>query len=135
MVFKRQSGRDGNRRGVILLVVLALLTLFAIVGISFVLYADAEASGARISKDAENVFQPDIDPELAVSMILGQLIYDVPDDPTGVYSALRGHSLARSIYGWCPKDLNGNPHVNDKPFIGTGKLHYSSPLAGASSYA
>jgi len=40
-----RSGVVGPRRGVILIVVLALLTLFTLVGISFVLYADTACRG------------------------------------------------------------------------------------------
>ena len=111
------------RRGVILLVVVALLTLFAIVGLSFVLYAEAEARLAQTAREVENPSQPDGDPELLMSFFLGQLLYDVPD-PTpgnewGPYSALRGHSLARLMYGG-----NDDPNQpNDRAFTGVGRLH------------
>ncbi len=123
-----------RRRGVILLVVLALLTLFAILGITFVYYASAEADNARIDREGQTQINPDVDSELALSMFLGQLIYDLPDDATGVYSALRGNSLARSTYGLnmaaAGDNTNSNPTnaSDDKPYIGVGRLHYPSPL-------
>jgi hypothetical protein len=104
------------RRGVILVVVLALLALFALVGVSFVYYADAEAKAARIYREAEVQGRPDLAPELLLAFFLGQLIYDL-DDQTGVYSALRGHSLARLLYGYNDQDLNATP------WNGTGRLH------------
>ncbi len=109
-------GEPGRRRGVILLVVLALLTLFALIGITFVLYADAEATAARIAREAESRRDPDVEPELLLAYFLGQLLYDV-DDSSGVYSALRGHSLARLLYG------NDDEATNDAAFNGTGRLH------------
>ena len=42
-----------SRRGVVLMVVLILLTLFAIVGLSFVLYASSAAKSAQLAKEAE----------------------------------------------------------------------------------
>jgi len=42
-----------RRRGMILLVVLTLLTLFAVVGLSFALYAESEATGSRIHREAQ----------------------------------------------------------------------------------
>src|SRR4051794_5752267 len=105
------------RRGIILLVVLAMLTLFAVVAISFVLYADAQATSARIAREAESLDLPDVDPELLLSQFLGQLIYDVADDETGVYSGLRGHSLGRSMYGY------NSDAMNDRAFNGLGRLH------------
>src|SRR5262245_35040962 len=123
-------GPDGTRRrGVILIVVLALLTLFAIMGLTFVLYSDSEATSSRIFKEAGPQVRERDQLKAAVDSVwklfLGQLIYDVSDTdnsatggpPIGVHSAIRGHSLARSLYGWSPGQLN------DKPYSGTGRLH------------
>src|SRR6266849_1180905 len=87
------------RRGVILVVVLALLTLFSIVGLSFVLYASSAAISSRSFREAESEARPDVDPELLFSYFAGQLVYDMPDDEKGIYSCLRGNSLARNMYG------------------------------------
>jgi hypothetical protein len=98
-----------RRRGVVLLVVISLLMLFAIVGIAFVIYAEAQASTARIWKESGSLRRPDIDPEELLAYFLSQLIYDT-DNPL---SALRGHSLARNIYG---------QKGNFVPFNGSGRL-------------
>ncbi|MCI0457229.1 MAG: hypothetical protein L0Z62_09650, partial [Gemmataceae bacterium] len=114
------------RRGVILLVVVALLTLFAVVGVSFVLYANAQATSSRFFREAQGHSRPDLDPELLLAYFLGQFLYDAPDDHRGVSSALRGHSLSRNLYGlnYTPGE---NPAViaakNAVPFNGTGRLH------------
>jgi hypothetical protein len=110
--------RNDERRGVILMVVLALLTLFAMVGITFVLYAQAEATSARIAREGETEQRADMPPEECLAMFLNQLLYDV-HDTTGYNSGLRGHSLARSMYGY-----NSTPGVaNIIPFNGVGRLH------------
>jgi hypothetical protein len=114
----------GTRRGVILLVVLALLTLFAVIGICFVLYAQTAARASRLYREAELPGRPDVAPEKLLAYFLGQLIYDLPDDTTGVYSGLRGHSLARSMYG------GNDTALNVVPFNGTGRLHFDSALNG-----
>src|SRR5262245_59690572 len=88
------------RRGIILLVVLSLLTLFAIVGLTFAIYAESAAESAKATRQVEYLFRPDIEPELALTQALSQIIYDVPDNETGFYSALRGHGLARLMYGF-----------------------------------
>src|SRR5262245_8524576 len=90
-----------QRRGVILLVVVTLLTLFALVGLTFVLYAEAEATSSRIYREAQDLSGFNAEPiDFVMSFALGELIYDVSDDTTGVNSSIRGHSLARSMYGW-----------------------------------
>src|SRR5262245_13323530 len=120
------------RRGLILLVVLFLLTLFAIAGISFVLYADAEAAASRGARDAANFPQPGMEPELAFSFFLNQLPYDCLDDESGIYSSLRGHSLARNMYGFnTVRRADGTFEPNVVPFNGTGRLHYNVPVPGA----
>src|SRR5262249_12622704 len=119
--------RANGRAGVVLLVVITLLTLFAVLGLSFVLYANATAEGSRLSREAESVSRPDVDPELLFSFFLGQLLYDVPDDATGVFSALRGHSLARSMFGLKYRlDELGTPAGiaahHQVPYSGPGRL-------------
>ena len=49
----RHIPAPNDRRGVILLVVITLLTLFAAVGLTFVLYADAEATSSRIYRERQ----------------------------------------------------------------------------------
>ena len=120
MLYTQSLAAPQPRRGVILLVVLALLTLFALVGLSFVYYANAEAEASRHYREALTLNRPDMNPEVLLQYFLEQLVYDVPDNEAGVYSALRGYSLARSMYGY---DDAGR---NDVPFHGTGRLHYPS---------
>src|SRR6516225_5074356 len=108
-----------ERRGIVLLVVMALLTLFAAVGLSFVFYAEAESTAASFGADAPRKNVPDIDPELLLAYYLSQLLYDL-DDTNGVYSAMRGHSLARTMYGLQAGVANVNP------YNGPGRLHTGS---------
>src|SRR5262249_31446099 len=116
---------DGRRRGVILLVVLSLLTLFAVVGLTFVLYAESQATSARVYREAQNKYDdfPDESPDILLAFANAQIIYDVQDNlrsDGGILSALRGHSLARLLYGLNEQTLN------DKPFNGVGRLRYPS---------
>ena len=101
MLIKTQTGQPNERKGVILLVVISLLTLFAIVGLSFVLYANAEANASKIYREAANQNQIDMEPELLFNMFLGQLIYDVNDDYTGNAPDLGAYELGRPapVYG------------------------------------
>ncbi len=115
-MFRPQLPPGRSRQGVILLVVLALLTLFSVIGLSFVLYANAQSTSARLAGEAQTLGRPDVESELLLAYFLGQLIYDVPDDESGVYSALRGHSLARSMFGY------NDAVPNDVPYNGTGRL-------------
>lgn len=120
-----------TRRGVILMVVLALLTLFAILGLSFVLYADSSARSGQISREAESaVVKPnvDLDPDALFAFLMGQLLLPVDDTVAGVYSGLRGHDLARNMYGYNPATYNGTP------FNGVGRLHGNSPISGVDDY-
>ncbi|MFQ3650709.1 MAG: hypothetical protein SNJ75_10270 [Gemmataceae bacterium] len=114
-----------KRDGVILLVVLAMLTIFALIGLSFVLYADSAATRARIFREAGTFNRFGDVRETALTSataaweeFLGQILYDVNDDIVGVASVLRGHSLGRTLYGW--NDAPGA--LNDRPYTGTGRI-------------
>jgi hypothetical protein len=114
-----------RRQGVILMVVLALLTLFAIIGVSFVYYADAEAKASQLDREAQQQAKitDDVDAQKILNYFIGQLLSDT-DSQNGVYSALRGHSLGRSIYGY--NDTTGA--FNILPFNGPGRLHGTTIL-------
>lgn len=117
--------QNQERRAVILMVVVALLGLFALVGVTFVLYADAEAAAARVYREAENQANAGsgsgigVTAEAALAFFLGQLIYDVQDNPLGALSGVRGHSLARTMYGY----NSLTPTLNVTPYNGTSRLH------------
>ena len=87
--------RHAGRRGVILVVVLGLLTLFAVLGISFVYFADAEATAARLNKDLENQTGVLVPPDATdqVNQFLQSLLYPVGDQTPDITNSLRGHEL------------------------------------------
>jgi hypothetical protein len=122
-----------SRRGAVLLVVITMLVLFAAVALAFVYYASSQATESRYGKDAQTSFRPDADPELLLSFFLGQLIYGHYDDATGVYSALRGHDLARGEYDyadfWDGQKFCTLVGYNSTPYDGIGRPH-----TGAGTY-
>jgi hypothetical protein len=97
----------------ILLIVVLMLALFLVVGLSFVYYAESASTGSRIYREAQAPDAADIPPETLLAFAIGQFIYDVPDDMNGALSAMRGHSLARLVYGWNYVGSTNNPMLPD----------------------
>jgi hypothetical protein len=117
MVRTSQPPQPFRRRGAVLLVVITLLVLFAAVALAFVYYASSQATASRYGREAQTAFRPDVEPELLLSYFLGKLIYGDADDATGVYSALRGHDLARLVYDW------NDAAFSTTAFNGLGRPH------------
>jgi hypothetical protein len=99
-----------RRRGVVLLVVITLLTLFAVVGITFVLFAQSEAVAARVWREAQTNQRPDMDQEMLLAYFLNQFIFGT----TNQGSALQYNSLAEGMYG-APGNIIA--------YNGTGRVH------------
>lgn len=110
------------REAMILMVVLALLTLFALLGITFVLYSQSAALSARFAKEAQALNVPDVDTEEAFALFLGQFLYGTSD--TG--SALRGWDLAGNMYG---------PTGSTVPYGGVGRLHVTNDATDSANPA
>jgi len=103
-----------RRSGVVLLVVITLLTLFAVVGIAFVLFAQAEAIAARGFRESETAQRPDMDQEMLLAYFLSQMIYGTNNQA----SQLRFQSLAENMYGTAG---------NTSAYNGTGLLAGAVP--------
>ena len=80
-----------RRRGIVLVLILAMLGLLALIGVTFATFSGQAQVGARGIAAALN--RPD--PENILDFALAQLINDT-DGPT---SAIHGHSLKRDMYG------------------------------------
>lgn len=131
MVLRKRTRREG----IILVVVVSMLALFAVIGLGYVIYAESAATASRYTRESQVVRDERavIDPEIVLNQALGALIYDRSDDQTGVYSAIRGHSLARSMYGWNDAVANAVFNCNQVPFNGIGRLRYTDIFANLSS--
>jgi hypothetical protein len=111
----RGTYRRGTRRGVILILVLGMLALMAVIGVTFATFSGQARIGSRIF--AQSVNQPQRD-EL-MDFALAQLISDTAD----VRSAIRGHSLARDMYG---NDARFNGYLTGRPGgVGPTPFNYS----------
>jgi len=106
MLIRHPLRRTPTRRGAILIVVLAMLALFAVIGLSFVLYAESEATSMRNAGAAVNQ-SADPDPQEASNDFLRQLIFDTDSD----LSAVRGHSFAQTKYGWTSAGWSQSPYA------------------------
>jgi hypothetical protein len=126
-MFRPRTSNGRERKAIILLIVITLLTLFAVVGLTFVLYAENQSNSQRIWREARTASTgPALGAEDLLNNFLRQLIYDLPDDSTGVMSSVRGHSLARSMYGW-----TGTIMQNTTPYNGFGPPRaIPGPLGG-----
>jgi large repetitive protein len=100
--FHRQA-----RRGIVLVLVLAMLGLLALIGVTFATFSGQAKINAR--NFMMSVYEPQ-DDEL-MDFALSQLITDTAD----VRSAIHGHSLARDMYG---SDANGNGYLPYNPTSG-----------------
>jgi hypothetical protein len=107
-----------QRRGIVLVLVLAMLGLLAVIGVSFATFSGQARIGAR--NYALSVTRP-----TATDMMdfaLAQLVGDTND----VRSAIRGHSLARDMYGndgYNNGYLALNPAINSN-FLVTGVTYF-----------
>jgi hypothetical protein len=112
----RSRHRTLPRRGSTLLVVITLLALFAVIGLSFALYAGNEATAARMYRQAQDSprdlddFESALNPADYFNRSLAQMIFDCrDDDPIGVQSGLRGYGLNRIMYGQQRITIPGPP--------------------------
>lgn len=114
------SKQRSPRRGVILLVVLALITLFASIGVAFVYFAEAEATKSQDQKAGETIKLPDAD--MMFNVVLRQLVFPTQNNASALYT----QSLLENMYG----RTNGNSVQNVVPFNGTGWRANFDPATG-----
>ncbi len=90
-MYVAQHPTDPPRRGVVLVLILAMLGLLALIGVSFATITGQAQTGSR--RFAEAAYTPTSDQ--VMDFALSQLVYDT----TNPLSAIRGHSLANDMYG------------------------------------
>lgn len=111
-----QSRHPGaRRRGVVLVLILAMLGLLALIGVSFATLAGQAHSGARKVVEAMNAPTSDAMMDYALSQLI--------NDTANPMSAIRGHSLLRDMYG---NDGKLNGYLDALPPSG-GPLRFVSP--------
>ena len=119
-----------KRKGMILLVVVAFLAMFTVMGLTYLLHADNQLKNSidellalDMKEDPYKII--DLKPSVALDFFLEKFLYDQADSTTGG-NAIRGQSLARNIYGGYVLGA-----LNDKAFSGIGKLNKDFVIAGS----
>ncbi len=111
------------QRGIVLVLVLAMLGLLALIGVTFATFSGQ----AKIN--TKNYFQGVLAPQddELMDFALSQLITDTGD----AHSAIHGHSLARDMYG---SDANNNGYMPFHPTYGGPFYITGITLVGGSIY-
>ena len=124
-----------KRKGMILLVVVAFLAMFTVMGLTYLLHADNQLKNSidellalDMKEDPYKVI--DFNPSVALDFFLEKFLYDQADGTTGG-NAIRGHSLARNIYGGYEP---GTGAIAGVPTIMAGKLTGIPLIYGGSEY-
>lgn len=131
-----QFRMQNRRRGATLVIIVAFLALGLSLGIAFLFKANSQAEFMRKFRESGqggrsagvntgslgNNDEAPPQPSDLFNTALGQVIYDVPDDETGWFNALRGHGLARAMYGWNRQQALSNT----QPYNGFGRTHAAS---------
>lgn len=91
-----RGAQPAERRGIVLLIVMAMLALFATVGLSFVFYSDAQFIASYYHRQSLTLDLSDVPPEKLLNAFLSAQIYG-NDDPQ---NALRGHDFGTNMYGY-----------------------------------
>jgi large repetitive protein len=97
-----------RRRGVVLIVVLGMLSLLALIGVTFATFSGQARVNARNFSQSQN--------QLDVSEVMDYALAQLINDSGDPQSALRGHSLKRDMYG---NDAVFNGFVTGNPSTGT----------------
>ncbi|HKM53453.1 MAG TPA: hypothetical protein VJY33_08580, partial [Isosphaeraceae bacterium] len=100
----RPNQGERGRRGIVLVLILGVLALMAVIGVAFATFSGQSRISAR--NFMQSMYQPQRD-EL-MDYALEQLIGDTAD----IRSAIRGHRLARDMYG---NDGNNNGYLASRP--------------------
>ena len=120
-----------KRKGMILLVVVAFLAMFTVMGLTYLLHADNQLKNSidellalDMKEDPYKII--DLKPSVALDFFLEKFLYDQLDTVPLQGNAIRGQSLARNIYGGY---VSGG--LNDKAFSGIGKLNKDFVIVGS----
>jgi len=84
--------RHRQRRGIVLLIILTLLTLLIVVGLTFALLSGQFRRGADASARKDRYGDPP-------SAVLERALYQLVRDTNDATSSIRSHSLLRDMYG------------------------------------
>ncbi|MCH2114401.1 MAG: hypothetical protein MK171_05770 [Pirellulales bacterium] len=97
--------RLAPRRGILLLVVLSMLTLFLMIGTAYIVSANHFRKMNRAMARATETSFLEIDQEALLEQLINQLIRDTNNE----HSVLRYHSLLRDMYGNDSVEIGPSP--------------------------
>ncbi|MEZ6142275.1 MAG: hypothetical protein R3B84_17080 [Zavarzinella sp.] len=125
-----------SRRGTITVIVVVFIALFFVVGLTFLLSSQNYSESAKIHREAAYGGHTGVRPTSRLgagdeappnpgdifNTALGYVVYDAPNDASGVYVGIRGHSLARAMYGMKMTDPSTiDPNAGLTPYAGIGR--------------